>query len=114
MMQTYKVYQIHLTHREVYEINLFGDPCVTPRGEAKMKTMFGHDKATKAAWEAGYYTHVADIEGYDLENVFHIGNVGPEANIRRLSTMHSISVGDIIEDPNNIRHVVLPFGWAEV
>lgn len=113
-MQTFKVYQIHLTEREVYEINKAGDHSVVPRGEAKMKTMFGHDKATKSAWEAGYYTHVADIEGYDLENVFHIGNVGPEANIRRLSVMHSISVGDIIEDPNNIRHVVLPFGFGEV
>jgi len=113
-MQTYKVYQIHLTEREVYEINKAGDHCVIPRGEAKMKTMFGNGKATKAAWKAGYYAHVADIDGYDLDNVFSIGNVGPEANIRRLSTMHSISVGDIIEDPNNILHVVLPFGWGEI
>ena len=47
----------------------------------------------KNAFIAGYYTHTANIEASDLEDVFKIGNVGPETSIERLGNMFSVSVG---------------------
>ena len=42
------------------------------------------------------YEIVCEIEAADLDEVFEIGNVGPEENIVRLDRMHSVSVGDVI------------------
>lgn len=43
------------------------------------------------------YELVATIEADDLEDVFDIGNIGPESKITRHKSMRSVSVGDIIE-----------------
>jgi hypothetical protein len=40
--------------------------------------------------------------------------MGPEENIERLDRMHSISVGDLVLDENNILWVVANFGFNEV
>ena len=74
------------------------------------------DSAYKA-WDKGYYTHVSNItlDGNtenNLNKVFEIGNIGPENNIERLSSMHSISVGDIIiQGP--VKWVVADCGFEE-
>mgnify|MGYP003628848182 FL=1 len=46
------------------------------------------------------YVETAHIEADDLEEVFDIGNIGPEYRVERRGTvqMHSISVGDVIVD----------------
>jgi len=46
------------------------------------------------------YEEVCEIEADDLDEVFEIGNIGPEEKIRRFdfAPMHSISVGDVITD----------------
>jgi hypothetical protein len=45
------------------------------------------------------YEEVAIIEAEDLDEVFKIGNVGPDDMITRLAPeMRSVSVGDIIID----------------
>jgi hypothetical protein len=64
-----------------------------------------------------HYQPVCTIEANDLNEVFHIGNVGPEDRIRRYNDtrMHSISVGDvIINEFTSKRYVVKPFGFEEL
>ena len=84
---------------------------------ADMSMDFSGDKtvglAEKALYE-GLYTGVAQIEADNLDQVFEIGNIGPESSITRLSRMASVSVGDLIEDEDGNRHVVANFGFKEV
>lgn len=62
------------------------------------------------------YTLVAEITAPDLNGVFQVGNIGPEDNIRRISDrMASVSVGDIIEDPETRKtYLVANFGFTEL
>lgn len=59
-----------------------------------------------------HWAPVATIEADSLDEVFEIGNMGPEERITRLAPMHSISVGDIIVDENGLGYIVRPYGWA--
>ena len=63
------------------------------------------------------YNVVCEIEAADLDEVFEIGNIGPEDRIRRYNDtrMHSISVGDVISNVfTGKRYVVKPFGFEEL
>ena len=44
------------------------------------------------------YNVVCEIEAADLDEVFEIGNIGPEAKITRIDRMHSVSIGDVIRE----------------
>ena len=57
---------------------------------------------------------VAEIEAADLDEVFEIGNVGPEEKITRIAPMHSVSVGDIIRDDRGRCFVVAPIGFTRL
>jgi len=57
--------------------------------------------------------HVANIQATDLNDVFEIGNIGPENKIERLAPMHSISVGDVIVDESEKSFSVDPMGFSE-
>ena len=63
-------------------------------------------------WDAGLYTHVANIEADDYNQVFEIGNIGPEQNIERLARMSSVSVGDVIVGPDGTIVVVAGIGFV--
>ena len=43
-----------------------------------------------------------------------VRNIGPEELITRLAPMHSISVGDIIEDEQGVKVIVDSFGFKEI
>ena len=60
------------------------------------------------------YVIVAKIEANDLDEVFEIGNIGPEEKIiRSENPMHSISVGDVIyNDQDKTYTIVKGFGFA--
>jgi len=113
----YKVYQIKLSREDMALINETGDHTAVPKNELKQKMAFAMGNMETYASEAlgkGFYTHVASIEANNLDHVFEIGNIGPEANIVRLSPMHSISVGDIIEDKAGARFVVATLGFVQL
>jgi hypothetical protein len=57
---------------------------------------------------------VCEIAASNLDQVFDIGNIGPEEKIVRLDRMHSVSVGDIIEDPTGEFHMVDDFGFNKI
>ena len=82
--------------------------------DAKTSITFADDLASKAAdaMSTGYYEHVATIEADDLNDVFEIGNMGPEEKISRHDSMHSISVGDVITNEDMTKSwVVAPIGF---
>jgi len=61
------------------------------------------------------YRMVALIDGKTLDDVFTIGNMGPESKIERVEPMHSVSVGDIIEDVIDRKtYVVAKYGFEEI
>ena len=111
----YKLYQIHLTDAEVDQVNAEGHNSV-PKQKAKLDMSFT-DKVAELASDAfskGYYTHVSNIEAEGLEGVFEVGNIGPESSIERLGRMHSVSVADVVETPEGVRHVVASVGFKEL
>ena len=112
----FAIYQIRLTDAEVDLINEKGHDSVA-KHKAKIDMQFdfqGHKIGGYAddALEAGYYTHVANIEADSYNEVFQIGNIGPEENIERFNRMHSISVGDIIVGEDGTLAVVAPVGFV--
>ena len=105
----YKVHQIRLTDNEIILVNLKGHGSV-PKQKAKLAGYRG-------MWEPEYrkhYTHVSTIIAPSLEDVYKIGNIGPESAIALHAPMHSISVGDIIEDESGQEHMVASFGFTEL
>ena len=60
------------------------------------------------------YEEVCAIEAEDLDEVFEIGNIGPEEKIERFGPMHSVSVGDIIRTDKYECYVVKPFGFERL
>lgn len=71
-------------------------------------------------WNPHYfktYRMVASVEARDLDEVFEIGNIGPQrpgASIDRHHRMHSVSVGDIVRDEDGTWHMVDGCGFAVV
>jgi hypothetical protein len=113
---SYKVYQLKIA-REVYDY-------VNEVGHVAAAIKYPEYKVSKdirfqgsAKWEPSmfaYFSPVCEIAASDLDEVFHVGNVGPEAKIVRLDRMHSVSVGDIIQDPTGEFHMVDDFGFNKI
>lgn len=105
----YKIYQIVFTRDQVNEINanrpdwyyLYLDTTFRPTVEAIQEARH-------------MYKHVANITANDLDDMFRIGNIGPESGIERLSDMKSVSVGDVIVDETNKAHFVQMFGFDPI
>ena len=117
MSEKYKIFQIKLTDAEVDIVNAEGHDAVHKNSLRLDMNLSKYDTAQVAAdaFRRGYYTHVSNIttEG-GLEGVFHVGNMGPESAIERISPMHSLSVGDIVEDVSGKMSVVADWGFKEV
>ena len=62
------------------------------------------------------YEEVAAIEADTLDEVFEIGNIGPEEKIKRFDfqPMHSISVGDVIRNDKYECYVVASCGFERL
>ena len=89
----------------------------TRNTEAKIEMMMDFDGhkiggISSDAWDKGLYTHVANIAASDYNEVFEIGNIGPESSIERLARMSSISVGDVIVGEDGTIAVVAPMGFV--
>ena len=116
----YKVHQILLTKADRDAVNR-GEKI--EKYEAYRDAIFTGD-VNMEMFEK-FYTHVANIETSnwnqdhtielnELDQVFHIGNIGPEEFITRLDKMRSISVGDVITDNAGRNFVVAPIGFVEL
>ena len=60
------------------------------------------------------YEKVATIEANSFNDVFEIGNIGPESKITRITRMHSVSVGDVIVREDGVAKFVAPIGFESV
>lgn len=108
----YAVHQIHLTRDDSDTLAALGwDKAIAANPRIASYADKEDVDVAREAWRRGHYDHAANIEATDLENVFHVGNVGPEENITRFGRMHSVSVGDIIVDPDGVRHLVAGIGF---
>ena len=112
----FTVYQIQIADSVYNEVNRLGHEAaaeVYPEYRAYMDCLFRGSKKYKPEY-AEYFKPVCTIEAANLNRVFDIGNIGPEESITRLLPMHSISVGDIIEDEQGRRVMVDSFGFGEI
>jgi len=114
-MEKFKLYQIRLTDSEIDLINKEGHEAVH-KNSLRLSMNFSKDISSISAdaFNRGYYTHVSNITTEGLEGVFQVGNIGPEEQIERLAPMHSVSVGDIVEGEDGVKHVVADFGFKKV
>ena len=113
----FAIYQIQITEAQRKTINESKDFDAVPAFAAKikMKTHFSGNKIgglASEAFEAGYYTHVANITAEDYNDCFEVGNIGPEENIERLGRMSSLSVGDVIVAEDGTVAVIDPVGFV--
>ncbi len=100
----FTVYQINLSDRDynnrvLREVYL--DTIMNPTTQAIEKA-------------SGLYAKVAEIDADDFEEVFQIGNMGPEEKIIRFDDMHSVSVGDIVKREDGVTKFVAPFGFESI
>lgn len=114
----FAVHQIRITKAQMDLINKEGfDAVPAKKAHLDMDMDFAGTKIGSLAadaLDAGYYTHVANIEADNLNQVFEIGNIGPEGNIERIAQMHSLSVGDILIAEDGSKSVIAAFGFKEV
>ena len=98
----FKLFQIHLTEDEYNKVNAEGHNSV-PKHLTKIDMSFTEEPGSlaKKAMDNNWYTHVSNITAKDIEDVFRVGNIGPEENIERLAPMFSVSVGDVVENENS-------------
>ena len=110
----FAVYQITLSNADRTEVNAGG---MNAKFSAQNKMMmdFAGDRIgglASDAFDAGLYTHVANITAEDYNDCFEVGNIGPESSIERLARMSSLSVGDVIVHEDGTVAVVAPMGFV--
>jgi hypothetical protein len=112
-MAVYRIMQINLTQEKVDEVNR--SKGVYPEWYQKREATLFRPSADAIldAWD--HYETAAYIKADDLDEVFEIGNIGPEDNIERMGPMHSISVGDVIVDTGyNVAWYVDSSGFGQL
>lgn len=97
----YTVFQFKLSREARNVVNTVGwleAEKQFPEVAIQRDVLFSGGSEYFSAWMSEYYNPVCNIDASDLDDVFHIGNIGPEESIERLAPMHSVSVGDVIRD----------------
>ena len=59
------------------------------------------------------YEHVATLNVQTLNEAYQVGNIGPEEKISRFASMHSLSIGDILEW-NDERYIISRLGFDKL
>lgn len=102
----FEVYQIVLSDEMIDEVNSSLRP--TEPIEGQLPAFY--EKYLNVTWKPtaesiiaarDMFKKVAEIKAHTLNQVFEIGNIGPESKITRMDTMHSISIGDVIVQGQN-------------
>ena len=113
-MRTFKLYQIHLSPREIETINRNGYKAAREQFPKVAAHMDSSVLAKQVDFE--HYDHVAYVEAEDLEELFELTNIHQwDSRITRVKKMHSTSVGDIVHDvKNDTYHFCDRIGWKEI
>ncbi len=107
----YDVFQFVLTEEMIDEVNSSEN---RPDFYKKYIDTTWNPTAETIVAAKSFYKKVATIEAADLEQVFEIGNIGPEKKITRHAPMHSVSVGDVIVDATGVAKFVNRLGFTAV
>lgn len=111
----FKVFQVTLSEDDCLWINGLGwEGAIEKSPTIAAYKLSALDRKYQQAFATGEYKHVATIEADDLDEVFDIGNIGPEHLITRHAPMHSVSVGDVIQTPEGEFFAVASFGFEKV
>ena len=120
-MQTYKVFQSRLTNAEVEKVNAEGHDSV-PKQMRRLDLTMAYNKTDAQkkemvfeAWCAEDFDHVANVTVNSLEDVFCATNApNMEKFVERLAPMHSLSVGDVVQDETGRLHLCDNVGFLDV
>ena len=99
---------------DIFQINLSDEENSVPMiREAYLDTIMkpNADAILKAKV---FYKKVATIDATSFNDVFEIGNIGPEEKITRIDEMHSVSVGDIIVREDGVTKFVAPYSFEPI
>lgn len=111
----FKVHQVTLSDGDCLWINDLGWDGAAEKSPTIAAYMLATlERKYQQAFQTGEFKHVATIEAGDLNEVFDIGNIGPEHLITRHAPMRSVSVGDVIETPEGEFFAVASFGFEKV
>jgi len=110
----FAVYQIQLTSEQRDAVNSNKNVPEFEAMSAMMTDFAGHRIGGLAsdAFEAGYYSHVANITAEDYNDCFEVGNIGPNSQIERLGRMSSLSVGNVLVGEDGTCAVVASMGFV--
>lgn len=111
----FKVHQVTLTEGDCLWINGLGFAGAAEKSpKVNAYRLATVERKFQEAFETGQFKHVATIDAATLDEVFEIGNIGPEEKITRHAPMHSVSVGDVIQTPEGDFFAVASFGFEEL
>jgi hypothetical protein len=115
-MKTFAIYQIPHNPDAFDAINKNGWDVLEhfPDLECQQKLSV-HGSEKLVITDSVFFHQVCNIDAEDLEDVFRVGNMGPENQIERIQHMHSLSVGDIVVDKDNGQSFMCnPFGFERI
>jgi hypothetical protein len=111
----FKVFQVTLSEGDCLLVNGLGWAGAGEKSpNVKAYVIATLDRKFQEAFATGQFKHVATIEADDLDEVFEIGNIGPEELITRHAPMHSVSVGDVIQTPEGEFFAVASMGFESL
>jgi hypothetical protein len=124
----FKLYNFdRLTKEEVDFVNEHGHGSL-PKHELSMRLGHGTSdrnrvevlKMVGECFETGWFNHVANVTCDMMDDVFRLTNdpsvTEEEYNscVERLLPMHSVSVGDVVENESGEKFLCDRFGWTRV
>ena len=127
-MRKFKLYNFdRLTKEEVDLINKHGHDSL-PKNVARLDLCFGTDdenrvevlKLVGECFDKGWFNHVANVTCDRIDDVFRLTN-DPRVTeeeykscVERLLPMHSVSVGDVVENDSGENFLCDRWGWTRV
>ena len=99
-----------------------------PKNVARMDLMHGTNDSNRVevlklvgeCFETGWFNHVANVTCNTFDDVFRLTN-DPRVTeeeykscVERLLPMHSVSVGDVVENESGDKFLCDRFGWTRV
>ena len=120
-MPSYKVFQMKLTNDQIDQIHAEGEKNSSLWRFYQDANMYPDGDKVQHALKIGLYDHMANIEAPDMNQVVHLGNIDNSVSdkIEFLENkfgrpMHTITIGDVVEDPDGQKWFVNFGGYEKV
>lgn len=110
-MNKFEVLQINLSREQIDQVN---SSDAYPEFYTKYLNTTFRPTAEAIVTAANMYQKVAVITAENFEDVYTVGNIGPEEQIERLAPMHSVSVGDVVIREDGVTMYVDSYGFKQL